>query len=78
MYKITLEFYSNFRGLQILYSKWNYIYSVLSYSVDFKAPRSFEIHWVRQYMVKFMDLEGIVNTTVYETKPIFTGLRCGK
>ena len=28
------------------------IYQVLPYySVDFKAPRSFEIHWVRQYLV---------------------------
>ena len=27
------------------------IYQVLPYSVDFKAPGSFEIHWVRQYVV---------------------------
>ena len=25
------------------------IYQVLPYSVDFKAPRSFEIHWLSQY-----------------------------
>ena len=27
------------------------IYQVLPYSVDFKAPSSFEIHPVRQYLV---------------------------
>ena len=39
-----------------------------------KLPRSVEIRWVRQYMVNFTGLAGIVNTTVYKTKPIFTGL----
>ena len=27
------------------------IYQVLPYSVDFKAPESFDAHWVRQYLV---------------------------
>ena len=27
------------------------IYQVLCYSVDCKAHRGFEIHWVRQYLV---------------------------
>ena len=27
------------------------IYQILPYLVDFKAPRSFEIHWVREYLV---------------------------
>ena len=27
------------------------IYQLLPYSVDFKAPWSFEIHWVRQILV---------------------------
>ena len=35
--------------------------------MDVKAPRSFEIHWVRQYLVNFMGLVGIVNPTVYKT-----------
>ena len=39
---------------------------------------SFEIHWVRQYQVNFMGQASIVNTTVYKTEPIFTGLRHGK
>ena len=43
-----------------------------------KLHRSFEIHWVRQYLVNFMGLAGIVNATVYKTEPIFTGLRHGK
>ena len=36
-------------------------------------PGSFEIHWVRKYLVNFMGLAGIVNSNVYKTKPIFTG-----
>ena len=35
--------------------------------MDFKAPRSFEIHWVKQYLVNFIALVGIANTTVYKT-----------
>ena len=27
------------------------VYQVLPYSVDFKVPWNFEIHWVRQYIV---------------------------
>ena len=51
--------------------------------MDFKAPRelwiskfpgSFEIHWVRQYLVNFTSLVGIVNGTVYKTEPVFTSL----
>ena len=34
-------------------------------------PRSFEIHWARQYLVKFVGLAGIVNASVNKTKPIF-------
>ena len=26
-------------------------YQVLSYAVDYKTPTSFEIHWLRQYLV---------------------------
>ena len=43
-----------------------------------KLPGSFEIHWARQYLVNFMALAGIINTTVYKTKPIITGLEHGK
>ena len=37
-----------------------------------------EIYWVRQYLVNFTGLPGIVNVTVYKTEPIFTGLGHGK
>ena len=43
-----------------------------------KLLGSFEIHWIRQYLGNFMSLAGNVNTTVYKTKPIFTGLGHGK
>ena len=33
--------------------------------------RSFEFHWVGQYLVNVTDLAGIVNTIVYKTKPFF-------
>ena len=39
---------------------------------------SFEIHWVRQYLVKCMGVAGIVNAIVYMTEPIFTSLRHAK
>ena len=34
----TFELRGHFRCLQVLYSKWNYIYNALSYSVDYRAP----------------------------------------
>ena len=43
-----------------------------------KLPRSFEIHWARQYLVNFMGLAGMFDTTgtiVYNTMPNFTGIR---
>ena len=43
-----------------------------------KLPGSFEIDWVRQYMVNLMGLLGIVNASVYKTELIFTGLGHGK
>ena len=43
-----------------------------------KLPGSFEILWVRQYLVNFGALSCIVNATVYKTKPISTGLWYGK
>ena len=41
------------------------IYQVLPYSVVFKAPRSFEIHWVRQYLVNAV-LFGIQDLQTYK------------
>ena len=43
-----------------------------------KTPEIFEIHWARKYRVNLTGLEGIVNTIVYKTEPIFTGLGHGK
>ena len=43
-----------------------------------KFPGSFEILWVKQCLVNFTGLAGIVHATVYKTKLIFTGLRHGK
>ena len=36
--KVSFELYGHLWSLQVLYSKLNYIYWVLSYSMDFKAP----------------------------------------
>ena len=41
-----------------------------------KLPRSFEIHGVKQYLVNYTRLTGIV--TVYTIEPSFTGLGHGK
>ena len=47
--------------------------------LHFKAPpRRFQIHCIRQHPVNFTGLAGIVNTTVYMTEPIFTGIGHGK
>ena len=35
-----------------------------------KLLRSFEIHWVRQYLVNPKSLAGIVDVTIYKTMPI--------
>ena len=43
-----------------------------------KLPASFEIHWVRKYLVNFTCLAGGVNASLCKTKPIFTGLGHGK
>ena len=32
-----------------------------------KLPRSFEIHWVRQYLINFIGLGGLVTAAVYRT-----------
>ena len=50
---------------------------MLSYSVYFKGPQQLWNHWVRQYLVDFTGLVGIVNATVYKIEPIFTGLGHG-
>ena len=39
-----------------------------------KRPGSFEIYWVRQCLVNFTGLAGIINATLYKTEPNFTDL----
>ena len=46
--------------------------------MDFKAPEELWNPLSKNYLVNFRGLAGIGNTTVYKTKPIFTGLRHGK
>ena len=56
---------------------WSFIpnkttFTKYSFTRISKLPRSFEIHWVRQYLVNFTGLAGILNATVYKTEPNFT------
>ena len=39
--------------------------------IDLKAPGSIEIHWIRQYLVNFTGLAGIVNATLYNNAFIY-------
>ena len=65
MYKYTFELYSHFRCLHVIYSTLYYIYQARSYSTEL---------WNRlSNLVNFTCLVGIVNATVYEAEPIFTG-----
>ena len=41
-----------------------------------KLPGSFEIHWVRQYLVNSMGVAGIVNSTVYKTEQVLGMANC--
>ena len=43
-----------------------------------KLSWSFEIHWVRQYLVDFKGLAGRVNATIYKTEPMFSDFRHDK
>ena len=76
--EVTFELYVQCRYLHVLYSK--YITSTKYCHTQWisKRPSRFEIHCVRQYLVNFTGLVGIVYITVYDTEPIFTGPRHGK
>ena len=65
-----------FTGL-LLFEKNAFIEYCLTQWIS-KLPVSFEIHGVRQYLLSFTGLAGIVNASVYKTKTIFTGLRHGE
>ena len=74
MYKLLLSFivisdiYKSF-----IPNKTTFTQYCLSQCIS-KLPGSFEIHWVRQYLVNFTGLADIVNTTVFKTEAIFAGL----
>ena len=50
----------------------------MSYSGDFKAHWSFDIHGVRQYVENCTGRAGIVNTTAYKTEQILQVLGMAK
>ena len=69
MYKLLLSF----KVISDVYMSLIPNTCITTFTKYFLLPRSFEIHWVRQYLVNFMVLVGIVNATVYRAEPIFTG-----
>ena len=70
--EVTFDFYRHFRCYRsFILNKTTFTKYCLTQQVS-KLTRSFEIHWVRQYLVNFMGLTGRVNATVYKIKPIFT------
>ena len=42
--------------------------------IDVKMTFTPKHHWVRQHLINFTGVKGIVNATFYKTIPIFTGL----
>ena len=64
-FMVTLDVYRSFIQNKTTFTKYC-VTQLIS-----KLP--FEIHWVRQYLVNFTGLAGIINTIVYKTEPIFTG-----
>ena len=67
----SLRCYSSFIPNEIIFAKYCFTQWFS------KLHGSFEIHWVRQYLVNFMSLAGIVRITVYKTKPILSALGHG-
>ena len=76
--QVTFELDGHFRCLHVLCSnKTTFTNYCLTQWIP-KLPGSFEIYWVRQYLVNITVPVGILNATVYKTEPIFTGLRPDK
>ena len=76
---VTFELYIYFKCLQFLYSnKTTFTNFCLPQWISWPFRRSFDIHWVRQYLVTFTGLTAIVNTTFYKTEHIFAGPGRGK
>ena len=76
MYKLVMSFtvisdvYMSF-----IPNKTTFIKYCLSHWVS-KLLVSFEIQWVRQYLVNVMDLVGIMSTAVYKAKPVLGMTNC--
>ena len=73
--QISFDLYGHLRCLQVLQATFTKY--CLTQRIS-KLSGSFEIHWVRQYLVKYMGLLGIVNATVYKTAPIVKRIGHGK
>ena len=72
---VTFELYGYFRCLQVfIQSKITFTKYCLTQWIS-NLSGSFEIYWVRQYLENFMGIASIVNTILYKTEPIFTGLQ---
>ena len=77
MYKLHLGFmvisyvYRSFISNKTTFTKYCVIQCIS------KLHGGFEIYLVRQYLVIFTDLVGLVIATVYRTEPILIGLRHG-
>ena len=76
--QVTFKLYGHFGRLQSTIPNKTNVTKYCFTEWNSKLPRSFEIRWVRQYLVNFTGLADIVNTTVNKTEPIFTGLGRGK
>ena len=76
--QVTFELYGNFRCLHVLIPNKQYLLSTVLLSRFQSSRGALKSTELMQFMylpvVNFTGLAGIVNTTVYMTEPIFTGL----
>ena len=62
--EVTFELYDNLRCFHVLYPKKATFSKYCLTQWISKLQGSFEIHWVRQYLVNFTSLVGMINATV--------------
>ena len=81
IYRSGVQFASHFRALRSFQMFTDLLIQIKLHLASTpwisRLPGSLGIQ-VRQHLVNFMGLAGIVNATVYKIKQIFTGLRHGK
>ena len=70
-FTVSSDFYRPF-----IANKTTHLLSTVLHSGS-KLHKSFEIQWVRHYLINHTDFSGIVNATVYKTEPIL-GVRAWK